>query len=102
MAGAWPEGRGVSRFGALPRTAEDEETPGSESDASNGAPASTGDGLAGGDGQSIGFSSVSVEGEFDPTVDMVSEAQTRRIRLQLRAVHASLKEKIKDEAAMRQ
>ena len=44
---------------------------------------------------------MSAESDFNPTEDSVSGLQVRRIRLQLRAVHTSLKERIEDEVSAR-
>ncbi|MDA8584059.1 hypothetical protein N9L68_07480 [bacterium] len=93
---------GVSPFGTPPRVNEEEESPGSESDASPEAQAVSGSGAATGGGRSVGFSSVSVSSDFDPLRDEVSGAQVKRMRFQLRTVHGSLKGKIQEENRIRQ
>ena len=96
------QGTGVSPFGTPPRVNEEEESPGSESDASPEAHAGAGVGPALGDGRSAGSSSVSVSSDFDPIREEVSRVQVKRLRLQLWAVHGSLKEHIQEEAKTRQ
>ena len=97
MAGAGMHpGNGVSPFGTPPRVNEEEESPGSESDTLPETRAGSGYGPATGDERSVGFSSVSVSSDVDPTRDEVSGVQVKRLRLQLRAVHGSLKEKIQE------
>ena len=97
MAGAGLHpGGGVSPFATPPRTNEEEEAPGNESDASSETRAASGYGAVAGDGRSVEFSSVSTTSDFDPTRDEVSAVQVKRLRLQSRAVHGSLKEKIQE------
>ena len=97
MAGAGLHpGGGVSPFGTPPRTNEEEEAPGNESDVSSETRAASGYGAVTGDGRSVEFSSVSTTSDFDPTRDEVSGVQVKRLRLQLRAVHGSLKHKIQE------
>ena len=75
-AGMHPSG-GVSPFGTPPRTNEEEEAQGNESDVSSETRAVSGYGAVTGGGASVEFSSVSTSSDFDPTRDEVSGVQVK-------------------------
>ena len=93
MAGVGPMS-GVSPFGTPPRVGQEEET--TPSDAQSEGAVGAGFGPAASVGGSDEFSSVSSSDGGGSSPDADSAAHIRKFRLQLRAVHSSLKQKIKE------
>ena len=88
---------GVSPFGTPPRLGQEEET--ATSDTQSEGAVGAGFGPAAPEGMSVEFRRVSSGdgGGSSPEPDV---AANRKFRLQLRAVHANLKENIKDESTI--
>ena len=98
MAGVGEIG-GVSPFGSPPRTQEEEQA-GTESDAQSDSAVGSGLGPTAPIGGSVGFSSVSSSDGGGSGTEAGNAANHRKIRLQLRAAHTSLKENIQEESTV--